>query len=394
MFNRFNLALLIVGTLVAGCDSSSKSLSPPFTITPPPDVPPPQQGVLGAPIVVGLRYETDTQTGTTNAEGQFNYRPNEQITFYFGDLQVGDPVLADSEVRVFDLFNAAVPDSVRAYRQAIETNPPWSGLNRSMRFLELMHSVDEDAVAENGLTINPETAAVVSEVVSAYNLDLDAATELHYYQGWRRIMYRLHDAGLLAARSLTKGVEVLPQYINFTGEVHLEDTFYGRSGDAFRRDTREIDDLGRTTRFETDIHVDGEVDSFWTRTYTDRAVDYINRFGLQRLGYDEFGNNNLYQYEHFNSETVSTFDNYEDLILRESFTLDGGVLTGAESWEYSDDRLTRTNRRLNPLGDVFYHHNDHLVGGQTVLYRGAARRERSDRECRDLASLGEWAGDA
>jgi hypothetical protein len=62
--------------------------------------------------VAGVSYSTETLSGKTNANGEFEYREGETVTLKIGELQLGNPVKAQSRITPFDLVFFPPPDSV------------------------------------------------------------------------------------------------------------------------------------------------------------------------------------------------------------------------------------------------------------------------------------------
>lgn len=103
-------------------------------------------------LVDGLSYRTPTLSGVTNSKGQFQYRPGETVTFSIGKFVLG------SGPAVKQMTSADLVPQV--YGDIKKINFP-SATNRA-RFIQ---SLDEDGNVDNGITITPQTADVVSEYV-------------------------------------------------------------------------------------------------------------------------------------------------------------------------------------------------------------------------------------
>lgn len=103
-----------------------------------------QTGVFVDSPVAGIRYETATQQGTTNAAGQFQYRNNEQINFYLGGTTF-PTAYAQSVVTPLTLVGTADP-----------TNSVVVGIAR------LLQSLDDDRNPDNGIQISASTAATAA----------------------------------------------------------------------------------------------------------------------------------------------------------------------------------------------------------------------------------------
>lgn len=60
-------------------------------------------GQFGEPAVVGLDYTSGSVSGTTGKNGEFNYEPGKRVQFSVGDIKLGLPVAASTEMSVADL---------------------------------------------------------------------------------------------------------------------------------------------------------------------------------------------------------------------------------------------------------------------------------------------------
>ena len=102
--------------------------------------------------VEGIAYATETQSGTTNAEGEFNYIAGEQVTFSIGATEFPAVTASDHVTPVDIAASSATP-------QAMVTN-----------IARLLQSLDVDGNPDNGITI-PAAASV-----SATALNFDVST--------------------------------------------------------------------------------------------------------------------------------------------------------------------------------------------------------------------------
>lgn len=98
-----------------------------------------ETGVFIDSPVEGLNYNTETQSGTTDAEGLFKYYKGESVTF-----SIGDVVLGTGEAKGMMTPVDIVPDAID------EMDPTVTNI---CRFLQ---SLDEDGYIVNGITISPD----------------------------------------------------------------------------------------------------------------------------------------------------------------------------------------------------------------------------------------------
>jgi len=133
-----NLKSLTIAAAVAlvlvGCGGGSGTGTPPPTgVNPPPPPPPPppapEIGVfVDAPVAgIGYRISGSTEVKFTNALGQFEYQPGDQVVFSIGGIEL-PPVAASDTVTpltVFETSNLTDPQVVNLARllQTLDSDP-------------------------------------------------------------------------------------------------------------------------------------------------------------------------------------------------------------------------------------------------------------------------------
>lgn len=125
-------------------------------------------GVLTDGPVGGIQYSTSSGvTGTTDAQGRFQYNPNDTVTFRIGQLTLGSVTATGSSTTITPLQIAAAANELTDdQRQTLVTN-----------LLVLLQSLDSDGNPDNGLSI-PATAgtAMTSQAAAQIVLTADPAT--------------------------------------------------------------------------------------------------------------------------------------------------------------------------------------------------------------------------
>ena len=111
-------------------------------------------GVFVDSPVEGLYYETDTQSGFTDANGMFAYMEGETISFSIGDVMLGQAP-ARGFMTPIHLVEGAVD----------ETHPAVTNMAR------LMQTLDVDGNPDNGITITPEIEDEMMGRQLDFNLD-------------------------------------------------------------------------------------------------------------------------------------------------------------------------------------------------------------------------------
>lgn len=100
--------------------------------------------------VQGIRYETTTQSGTTDASGTFSYESGETVRFYVGSILIGE-VLGSSIITPIELVGATD-----------ETDRTVTNIAR------FMQTLDDDGNPDNGIVI---TSAVSNAALTQINFD-------------------------------------------------------------------------------------------------------------------------------------------------------------------------------------------------------------------------------
>lgn len=108
-------------------------------------------GILVDSAVAGIGYKTATQSGITNAKGEYSFLPGETVTFFIGNIQF-PPVVAKGAVTPLD-----IAQTTDVNNQVVSN------------ILVLLQSLDEDGNPSNGITI-PSVAA--SRATSAVSFDV------------------------------------------------------------------------------------------------------------------------------------------------------------------------------------------------------------------------------
>ena len=110
-------------------------------------------GVFLDSPVAGVEFTTESQSGVTNAAGEFSYRSGETVTFNIGGWALGSAP-ANAEVTVFDIAGVEeVP-----MRAGAISNLVWGANDTPMRRAatigSILQTLDEDADPENGIVIS------------------------------------------------------------------------------------------------------------------------------------------------------------------------------------------------------------------------------------------------
>ena len=156
MIKHFSLVCLLALLTACGSDGSDSAATNNTPVTPPAPAPVTPEIFTGQFIdsaVEGLNYQTQTQSGTTNAQGEFSFSANETVTFSIGAITF-PTVDATLIITPLSLFTTEDVNDL----MVINT-------------LRMLQSLDEDADPTNGIKI----PSIVHEL--AANLTLDFSSD-------------------------------------------------------------------------------------------------------------------------------------------------------------------------------------------------------------------------
>ena len=115
-------------------------------------------GVLEDMPIEGVTFSTDTQSGITNALGEFQYLPGEMITFKVGDIVLGR-VTGAPVITPVELTGSVNPTDQTATNQLV-----------------FLQSIDADQDPSNGITISASSQAAAVGQTLDFTLDSAAFT--------------------------------------------------------------------------------------------------------------------------------------------------------------------------------------------------------------------------
>ena len=145
--------------------------------------------LINGQAIVGMSYQTDTKSGTTDELGSFEYSQGESVEFKLAGLGFGT-VSGNPKVEISDFEQQALPstyaDFERYRQQSVLLSNGISGINTSFKSfanpqpldrlanrLFLLYSLDSDNQPDNGiqLTIDGDTSAIFNQVSLPINLN-------------------------------------------------------------------------------------------------------------------------------------------------------------------------------------------------------------------------------
>jgi hypothetical protein len=105
--------------------------------------------------VKGLQYRTASQSGETNANGEFKYLPGETVTFFVGDITLG-AALGAVKVTPFDLAGITPPASVPNSGQSTVA------FDQAINLAVFLQTLDADGNPANGIEIPAQIRTMTS----------------------------------------------------------------------------------------------------------------------------------------------------------------------------------------------------------------------------------------
>ena len=127
-----------------------------------------QVGIFVDSEVGGLNYWTETQSGTTNANGEFKYREGETVTFAVGDVEIGSGEASSvmSPVSIASTANASVgsPEvmNIAAFLQTLDSdNDPSNGI--------MIEASVAEAIPVTQIDFNQSITELLGSIVVAVN---------------------------------------------------------------------------------------------------------------------------------------------------------------------------------------------------------------------------------
>ncbi len=152
--NQLLFSSLVLGTLLVGCGGGGGSSAALKT------------GVF-LKNVKGLHYKTSTTEGLTNADGEFEYREGEDITFSLGGITLG---MAQAKVNMspFDLVGISAPESKKTIYSGLgyDTHAGEKIITpfmRAVNMTRLLMVFDADQNTANGIDLGDADNDLTSE---------------------------------------------------------------------------------------------------------------------------------------------------------------------------------------------------------------------------------------
>ncbi|WP_097461762.1 organic solvent ABC transporter permease [Mangrovitalea sediminis] len=132
--------------------------------------------------IQGLHYETQSQSGTTDASGTYHYLPGETISFWVGNLKISDDIPAKPYLSPVDFFNdnlaqlnAGATDTygLSSQRPVVKSLAATGKANNLMRLLMLLD--DDKNTSTTNIDITQRTTDQVNAALPNLTQPIDLA---------------------------------------------------------------------------------------------------------------------------------------------------------------------------------------------------------------------------
>lgn len=314
---------------------------------------------VGGPVA-GLNFQTAKRSGQTNADGEFFYLNGETVSFYVGDILIGQAPGA-ATISPFDLAGQIPPTSGIDIRrvvnrvQAIKVATPFDTVINIAVFLQ---TLDEDGDTTNGIMI----PAQVHTLATGLNLDFEQKPDRFKHDiSLRKLMASGRAAGLWGgARAIANPYFALDHLYNGLGltpsieTVSTEDVFRYDSEGNRTLDARLVyayDANGNRILEEHDSDGDGKVDKSYISEYGENGNPKFYAYDSDGDGTEDMRTS--FTYDANGNQILGTIDSDGDGVLdeRHSYTYDesgnqtlyefdrddDGVLDWCIAWSYDEN---------------------------------------------------------
>jgi hypothetical protein len=139
--------------------------------------------------VSGMQYQTATQSGVTDSNGQYSYLPGETITFKVGNIVLGQAV-AGSAMNAFTLVGMTPPLT----SLGVTTNAPNGRLfQQAINISLFLQTLDTDTNPQNGIAISSQAIELAASTTINFNQKYQVFSDSF---ALKQYIARLRAAGL------------------------------------------------------------------------------------------------------------------------------------------------------------------------------------------------------
>ena len=339
-------------------------------------------GKLAGTVISGMSYNTETQTGVTDALGQFHYLAGETISFSIGATQIGDTITAQQEISMLDLLpNTTLYTTfsqIYILNNLNDNHPDRIAFFKFSNTLSLLESIDDDSNPDNGINIPSE----LLEMFSAVEIDLQQ--HIFYFAGtgrrWgngdkklKRILQQAATMGLINSGNITSYGIALDNYYRLNQIEHqfevpsITKTDSDANGTVDEVEVETYDSQGNKISYTEDSDNDGNLDRSRTYTYNDNgqqlSVQYDdngdgNLNSANSYIYDINGNKKIYQHDDngdgtINGQSTYVYDSYGNNVSYSRDNDGDGTIDATQQYTYDD--------MSNQLAHIYDQDNDGVI---------------------------------
>ncbi|HHP7234676.1 MAG TPA: hypothetical protein ACFCUC_08605 [Desulfobacterales bacterium] len=208
--------------------------------------------------VIGIEYQTPTQSGFTNERAEFHYQPGEQVTFKIGDLVLGTTPGGEMITPVDLVAGATGTDD-----QTVKN------------LLVFLQSLDADSDPSNGIEITVALRQAVAAAGSALDFDTDSKSFASALDGF--IQEIGHEGALIGEQ---QAVDNFLAAMDAMGEYWAGGLYASPDPAVF---LSEADQAGNGYGYFQDIYAsDGDLEAgeFIFRTFCERYFSVLDVYGI------------------------------------------------------------------------------------------------------------------
>lgn len=219
--------------------------------------------------VAGVRYETETHSGYTDENGNYDYEEGEIVTFYVGDIMLGS-ALATGELSPIDI--ASTPDAT-IYTPEVQN------------IAAFLQTLDSDGDPSNGILIEQEILNAISLTSINFTqpiLQLLGETVLEIFQKTGKDLDVVFPDDAAAHLAETLGAEYEPQNLFASNFLPVFQDYYGHNSKIFKWvfKTEEDGKIASASKFEK--YPTRIVTEFYFKNYSDETVE----LNIKKYEYD------------------------------------------------------------------------------------------------------------
>ncbi len=267
--------------------------------------------------LVGVNYETATQSGVIAANGEFQYLADETLTLSIGNTLLGQ-VPAAANVSINSLFTG-LPETAKAIRTALRmpeytstrirtdiypsmTQGRYNALHKASNLMQLLLALDNNHDASDGINITDNTAATS-------NLDISFDTNLFEFSDSTSLKAFQHTSNISLGMEVSKPLSEVYKLMDITLSVPRRTT---KEGTNDRDQTYLYNTLGQLTQQEGQQTSDSL--SRYAFTYDDTSglmlSDEFTTNPVDDSGYEPYREKIIYTYNNFGLEASNTSEKY------------------------------------------------------------------------------------